>query len=226
MVVKFQIRRDTSSNWALNNPVVSSGEMGYETDTGKLKIGDGSKTWSELNYFASNATRMILLSGAGGWASATSGSGSEQFELPMNRENYYGIKYTASDVVNTYHEWTFVMPNSYDGTALTYAVYWTVASTTPSGDVEFMLQGRTFDDGESLDQTWGDATTISDTVIGQYMTHITPMSSPLVFAGDPDGGKLIQVRLSRNVEGEVDTSSADVYVLGVLMLYTTDSYSD
>ena len=33
-------RRDTASNWTLNNTVLLAGEFGYETDTKKFKIGD------------------------------------------------------------------------------------------------------------------------------------------------------------------------------------------
>lgn len=42
----FRIRRDTAANWTTVNPVLASGQFGYETDTGILKIGDGVATWS------------------------------------------------------------------------------------------------------------------------------------------------------------------------------------
>lgn len=38
---KIQLRRDTAANWSTYNPTLSAGEPGFETDTGKLKIGDG-----------------------------------------------------------------------------------------------------------------------------------------------------------------------------------------
>ena len=38
-------RRDTASNWTNNNPTLLDGEFGWETDTKKLKIGDGSTAW-------------------------------------------------------------------------------------------------------------------------------------------------------------------------------------
>jgi hypothetical protein len=45
-----QFRRGNSSDWNLANPVLASGEPGFETDTLRLKIGDGSTAWSGLNY--------------------------------------------------------------------------------------------------------------------------------------------------------------------------------
>lgn len=47
----FKLRRDNSWRWTSLNPVLEDGEPGFETNTGKLKIGDGFKTWSELDYF-------------------------------------------------------------------------------------------------------------------------------------------------------------------------------
>jgi hypothetical protein len=50
----IQLRRDTAANWTSVNPTLASGEPGYETDTGKFKIGNGSTAWASLAY--ENAT--------------------------------------------------------------------------------------------------------------------------------------------------------------------------
>jgi hypothetical protein len=50
MADKIQIRRDTAANWATQNPVLSQGELGAETDTSKIKMGDASSTWNQLGY--------------------------------------------------------------------------------------------------------------------------------------------------------------------------------
>lgn len=41
---------DTAANWASENPVVPAGAWCYESDTGKLKIGDGTSLWGTLSY--------------------------------------------------------------------------------------------------------------------------------------------------------------------------------
>ena len=48
----MQQRRDTAANWTSNNPTLLGGEIGYETDTGYLKIGDGSTAWTSLAYIS------------------------------------------------------------------------------------------------------------------------------------------------------------------------------
>ena len=50
MSTQIKFRRDSSTNWATVNPILGSGEPGLETDTGKVKIGDGSSSWSALSY--------------------------------------------------------------------------------------------------------------------------------------------------------------------------------
>ena len=50
MAFRVQIRRDTLLNWNTNDPVLLDGEFGYETDTGRYKIGNGVDVWSDLIY--------------------------------------------------------------------------------------------------------------------------------------------------------------------------------
>lgn len=56
---KLQVRRDTAANWTSVNPTLSAGEFGYETDTGKIKIGTGSTAWASLAYVGSGASITI-----------------------------------------------------------------------------------------------------------------------------------------------------------------------
>ena len=48
--VQMQIRRDTAANWSNANPTPLAGELCYETDTGKIKVGTGSDSWIVLPY--------------------------------------------------------------------------------------------------------------------------------------------------------------------------------
>lgn len=47
---RFQLRRGYESAWNKNNPILACGEPGFVIDKNKLKIGDGVKTWKELDY--------------------------------------------------------------------------------------------------------------------------------------------------------------------------------
>ena len=48
--VKLRSRYDTAANWASNNPVLLSGELGIESNTLKMKVGNGSTVWNSLPY--------------------------------------------------------------------------------------------------------------------------------------------------------------------------------
>ena len=48
--IVFQLRRDTSANWAFYNPTLLNGEIGINTDTYQFKIGDGTTVWTLLPY--------------------------------------------------------------------------------------------------------------------------------------------------------------------------------
>lgn len=58
-------RRDTAANWTASNPTLAAGEIGHETDTGKIKIGTGSLAWASLSYLvpARNRSVSVFVSG-------------------------------------------------------------------------------------------------------------------------------------------------------------------
>lgn len=60
ITARVQQRRDTAANWTAANPVLLAGEVGWETDTGKAKLGDGTTVWASLAYISA------LGSGGGG----------------------------------------------------------------------------------------------------------------------------------------------------------------
>lgn len=43
-------RRDVSSAWTSNNPILEEGQLGFETDTVLYKLGDGVTQWNGLPY--------------------------------------------------------------------------------------------------------------------------------------------------------------------------------
>lgn len=67
MAVQIQLRRGTAAQWTSANPTLASGEVGFETDTNKEKIGDGTTAWNSLAYFggspAGSSTQIQFNSG-------------------------------------------------------------------------------------------------------------------------------------------------------------------
>jgi hypothetical protein len=52
MSTRIQIRRGNATQWSTANPILAAGELGLETDTNLIKVGDGQTVWNSLDYFA------------------------------------------------------------------------------------------------------------------------------------------------------------------------------
>lgn len=75
VVTQIQVRRGTAAQWTSANPTLASGEFGFETDTGKVKIGTGSTAWVSLNYLgAGTVTSITAGTGLSGGTITTSGT--------------------------------------------------------------------------------------------------------------------------------------------------------
>jgi hypothetical protein len=71
--IKLQVRRDLATNWTAANPEMLPGEIGFETDTGKLKIGKNSgDLWNSLSYINSGS-ESIAISDVSGLQTALNG---------------------------------------------------------------------------------------------------------------------------------------------------------
>jgi hypothetical protein len=51
----IQLRKGTSSQWSSSNPILASGEPGYDVTGKVLKIGDGVTAWNSLSGISSSA---------------------------------------------------------------------------------------------------------------------------------------------------------------------------
>jgi len=59
MATQIKLRRDTAANWASEDPVLASGEPGYDITNNILKIGDGSSTWTGLASIYDPNTNIV-----------------------------------------------------------------------------------------------------------------------------------------------------------------------
>lgn len=60
----MQQRRGTAAQWTSADPTLEAGEIGFETDTNKFKVGDGVNQWSDLDYFISESAISTDIEGA------------------------------------------------------------------------------------------------------------------------------------------------------------------
>lgn len=95
----IQLRRAAAASWASVNPILALGEVGLETDTRKLKVGDGTTLWNNLSYYipawddiASRPSYLVAGGGnANGYATLDSGGKVPLTQLPSSLMNYLGV---------------------------------------------------------------------------------------------------------------------------------------
>ena len=86
--VRIQLRRGTAADWTSINPVLAAGEAGYESDTKKIKIGDGAATWTALNYATITPSELA--------AAVANGIGSQLTAADVN----LALGYTAANAAD------------------------------------------------------------------------------------------------------------------------------
>ena len=101
MAVQIQLRRDSAANWTAANPTLAQGEVGYETNTGKLKIGDGATAWTALDYFLVTndvLTESTVFAGDTGglWNVLVTSKASTSFQLTSD------VTITSTGTLNDY----------------------------------------------------------------------------------------------------------------------------
>lgn len=147
VVTQIQVRRGTASQWTSANSTLSSGEWGFETDTGKVKIGDGTTAWTSLAY--TGAGNVTL-------------TGTQTLTNKTLTSPIINTATTSSPVVISPKERTTVSATAATGTvnydALTQGVlYYT---TNASGNWTLNVRGSSGDTLNSVLAT-GDAITIA-----------------------------------------------------------------
>jgi hypothetical protein len=116
MASLIKLRRDTAANWASVNPALASGEPGLETDTLKIKYGNGSTLWNNLPYAGGSSTFALptasttTLGGVkvdgtsitinGGVISSTGGSGGSSGTVQIGNAGSLAYYPNATNVVD------------------------------------------------------------------------------------------------------------------------------
>jgi trimeric autotransporter adhesin len=139
MAVQIQIRRGTAANWTSANPTLAEGELGYETDTGKLKAGDGSTAWTSLSYVSGTGASGTVTS-----VDVTGGTGLTSSGGPV----------TSSGAITVDLDNTAVTPGSYTLASITVDQQGRItaaSSGSASGGLSNVVEDTTPQLGGSLD---------------------------------------------------------------------------
>ena len=96
----IRIRRGLANEWLYDNPILLEGEIGYEIDSNRFKVGDGVNDWVNLPYGAEGPEGPIGPVGPPGASVVVVGTVPTSADLPQTANK--GDVYIAED---TLHGW-------------------------------------------------------------------------------------------------------------------------
>ena len=160
--VQMQIRRDTAANWNSADPILLAGEWGYETDSGKIKIGDGSTTWLSLDH-------AFVSTKGGNMTDHLTIHNKKELRLTDNTQDTAQDHYSAFKAGTQSADLTYTLPTTQPGSGTEYlgctssgVLSWVAGSS--SDGTKMPLAGGTFtgDVIHAADVTFDGATAGTD----------------------------------------------------------------
>ena len=128
----IQIKRGTAAAWTSANPTLNSGEMGFESDTKKMKVGDGATAWTSLLYTATDGDISGVTAGTGLQGGGTTGALSLSIDstvATLTGSQTLTSKTLTSPVINTATVHNSILKAPQERT--------TVSATAATGTINF-----------------------------------------------------------------------------------------
>lgn len=152
MATKFQFRRDTTANWTVNNPVLSEGEMGLDTDLNQFKIGDGVTAWTALPWAVNGAVIDDGVTGVGStWSSSKIST--EILNMAAANDTTPAPQLSTTSVQGNEGGNTTVTITNYQATGVTYEVSTNDASIATASIVGDTITINFVDGGDTEQST-------------------------------------------------------------------------
>jgi hypothetical protein len=197
------------------NPATGNWKI-YFKSTGMFILEDDGTEHGPFNAGGVPAGELPPLMVSDGWPSSTNGS-SAVTQVHFVTNNIDLMVAYFDQTTQEHFQWTVLMPDNWDGSTITFKVFWTATSGTPAETVEWNLQGRSHADSDAIDQVWGTAVEVSDALITASDVHISAVSGAVTITG-AGAGEMVQLRLYRDV---ADTLAADAALIGIKVYYGT-----
>lgn len=189
---------------------------GNDTIDADLDLGTGYN----IQVNGADPVRTIVIPAGSISPTTTSGcAAAVTVEAGTNDVDYKVLDFDQTTSENAW--FLFSMPGSWDAGTITASFIWTAASG--SGTVTWALKGRAYADDDAIDQAYGTAQSVTDTLIATGDVHITAETSAITIGGTPAAGQLVQFKVTRDT---ADTLSGDARLIAVRIKYKVGQYSD
>lgn len=228
MATRMQQRRGTAAQWISTNngdgPVLNAGEIGFETDTGKFKVGDGTNHWVDLEYFIdesqiNNITDNYVLSST---LAQPNGVATLDGAGKLTTAQIPNVDELAQDAVNTALTAGTGITKTYNDNAntITLAVDTSVIAT--KAELAEVAQDSINDAlvaGTGLDKTYDDAT---NTLTIDIDSTVTTNSGTQTLTNKTISAADNNVTINTTDIVDVTASAAEINVLDGITATTTE----
>lgn len=168
----------------------------------------GAATTAAVNRFVLWASEFI--------PRITNGCGVNSLETGTNRVNYDTLDFDAS--TQEFAQRWKDMPSNWNLGTITARFWWTAASG--SGDVIWGIQARAFGDNSALDQAFGTAQTVTDTLLTAGANHISSATAAITVSGTLAAGMPACFQVYRDAAAGGDTLAVDAQLIAVEITFT------
>ena len=205
----------------LTNKTINSATLATVSMLGDPQI----EATANIQPGGSDPSRLIIYKGAAMTAHVSLPAESSTVITVTN-----GVNFTTKDFDSATAEKVFVshqMANSWDGGGIKFKVEGDFPSGASGTSVAFGLRGRSFADGEALDQALGTEVLISLPIvqdIGDVV--ISGLSAFVTLSGTPAGGESVYLELTRKVSDGNDTMVGDFRVKNLIVQYVQKQYAE
>lgn len=145
-------------------------------------------------------------------------------ETTAGRPDLQVLDFDASS--DEHAQFSVAFPKGWDESTVTFQPFWTSSATDTDG-VTWALQGVAVSDGDTIDVAYGTAVTVDDACQSTAEDlYVGAESGDMTIAGSPAAGDLCYFRIFRDVSDANDTAAEDARLIGIKLLFTTDSPID
>lgn len=233
---RLQVRRGSAADWTSANPTLYAGEIGYETDLKRFKIGDGSTAWNSLCYTAVPASGFI----EGNGIDITTAADCSTVTIAVTGVSVSGHTHTSSqitDFVDSVNDRVYDLLTNGSGIQLSYTDNNNDTSTLQISATGLALSNHTHTSSQITDfnSSVSGLLPVKDIVSGSGIsvsgnagTYTISLSDPTIQSTDITDFNSAVSGLLPSVTGSgyaVSSFAGNVYTISVTGLQPSGSYA-
>jgi hypothetical protein len=145
-------------------------------------------------------------------------------EISSSQPEVFSVDCDPSTDEKAQFQW--VPPKGWDNGTITYALYWSHASTTTNFATVWGLECLAVSNDDTIGASYGTAVTVTDTGGTTNDLYVAPTSSAVTVGGTPQDADEVFCRAYRDADNGSDNLAIDARLMGIAIFYTQTTADD